>query len=76
MERTKAMTKGMVLNLVKDAMKRKPDVVKVVCAGFTTPCETAEEITEYIWNGMPPGGVGFMNPADEAKYSDDNQEEK
>ena len=70
----KAITKDMVRNLIKDAMKRKPDSVKETCFEFNIPCNTLEEIVEHLWNNMPEGSVGFINPTDYTKYS--NKEEK
>ena len=74
--RTKAMTKDMIINLVKDAMKRKLEHVRKVCDSIGIQGDTAEEIAEYLWKGMPPGGVGFMDPADEARYSNKEDEDE
>jgi hypothetical protein len=70
----KAMTKDMVRNLVKDAMKRKPEFVREVLDKSNIPGDTAEEITEHLWSNMPPGGVGFMDKADEARFSNNKED--
>ncbi|KKN92307.1 hypothetical protein LCGC14_0207980 [marine sediment metagenome] len=72
----KAMTKDMLSNLVKAAMKRKPEQVKRYVISIGIPGDTAEEITEYLWGNMPPGGVGFMDAADESRFNNNTKEEK